>query len=267
MLLPSKTAIELGVRCAMAYRDIHFAILSIYLRKLFPVAPIDPASAVKLMPGTALDGGPDIIEHFILCSLVKMIRPSTILELRTFRGGTTGHFYDNAPDDAVIYTLDLPDDERPVSSWNADYATVKVRPFLPNLSASARFSWTARNGTAFWIARFSSLLLIPIILTTGSATIRKELYPTRIRAPAFAGPIRSRATSASDHALSTGTGRTGMENFSYSWHARDLKLDHFYERRVARETKDSGAADRRLPLSGLCGALAFSDFARLVLVR
>jgi hypothetical protein len=97
MLLPSQAAIELGVRSTMTYRDIHFPIPSIYLRKMFAVAPIDPASAVKLMPGTALDGGPNIIEQFILCSLIKMVRPATILELGTYRGGTTWHFYDNAP--------------------------------------------------------------------------------------------------------------------------------------------------------------------------
>jgi Methyltransferase domain len=131
MLLPSRTAIELGVRCSMTYRDIHFPIPSIFLRKLFPVASIDPASAVKLMPGTALDGGPNIIEQFILCSLVKMIRPATILEIGTFRGGTTWHFYDNAPADAVIYTLDLPDEESPVSPSQSHYATIKMRPFLP----------------------------------------------------------------------------------------------------------------------------------------
>jgi predicted O-methyltransferase YrrM len=54
--------------------------------------PTDPKNAVKLMPGTALDGGPNIVEQFILCALVKMIQPTTILETGTFRGGTTWHF-------------------------------------------------------------------------------------------------------------------------------------------------------------------------------
>jgi hypothetical protein len=131
MLLPTRAALELGVRCKMTYRDSHCSIPSIYLRELFPVTPIEPASAVKLMPGTALGGGPNIIEQFILCALVKKIRPATILEIGTFRGGTTWHFYDNAPAETVIYTLDLPDDECPKNVCSSDYATVKSRPFLP----------------------------------------------------------------------------------------------------------------------------------------
>jgi Methyltransferase domain len=131
MLLPTRTAIELGVRCRMTYQDIHFPIPSLYLREMFPRIPIDPASAVKLMPGTALDGGPNIIEQFILCALVKKIKPATILEIGTFRGGTTWHFYDNAPADTVIYTLDLPDDECPANICSSGYATIKSRPFVP----------------------------------------------------------------------------------------------------------------------------------------
>jgi predicted O-methyltransferase YrrM len=131
MLLPTRTAVELGVRCRMTYHDIHFGIPSLFLRDLFPKMPTDPDSAVKLMPGTALDGGPNIVEQFILCALVKKIQPKTILEIGTFRGGTTWHFYDNAPPDTVIYTLDLPDDEVPGDVSNVDLAAEKNRPFLP----------------------------------------------------------------------------------------------------------------------------------------
>jgi hypothetical protein len=250
----------------MAYRDIHFAILSIYLRKLFPVAPIDPASAVKLMPGTALDGGPD---HRTLHSLLPGKDDPAVYHfgaqnlpwgnnralLRQCAGRRGDLYIGSAGRRTPCQFL-----ERRLRNREGSAVLTKSERVRQILVDSKKWDGILDRKVQF-------ALLMPIILTTGSATIRKELYPTWIRAPAFAGPIRSRATSASDHALSTGTGRTGMENFSYSWHARDLKLDHFYERRVARETKDSGAADRRLPLSGLCGALAFSDFARLVLVR
>lgn len=131
MLLPTRTALELGARCRRTYDDIYFSVPSLHLREMFPRTPTDPNSAVKLMPGTALDGGPNIIEQFILCALVKKIQPSTILEIGTFRGGTTWHLYDNAPADAVIYTLDLPDDEVPRDVTDLDLAANKIRPFLP----------------------------------------------------------------------------------------------------------------------------------------
>ncbi len=131
MLLPTRTALELGARCRRTYDDIYFSVPSLHLREMFPRTPTDPNSAVKLMPGTALDGGPNIIEQFILCALVKKIQPSTILEIGTFRGGTTWHLYDNAPADAVIYTLDLPDDEVPRDVTDLGLAANKIRPFLP----------------------------------------------------------------------------------------------------------------------------------------
>jgi hypothetical protein len=131
MLLPTRTALELGARCKRTYQDIHFSVPSLHLRELFPRVPTDPKNAVKLMPGTALDGGPNIIEQFTLCALVKMIQPNTILEIGTFRGGTTWHFYDNAPPDTLIYTLDLPDDEVPGDVTDQQLAANKARPFLP----------------------------------------------------------------------------------------------------------------------------------------
>lgn len=85
MLLPTKTALELGARCRRTYDDIHFSVPSLHLREIFPRMATDPDNAVKLMPGTALDGGPNLIEQFTLCALVKKIQPKTILEIGTFR--------------------------------------------------------------------------------------------------------------------------------------------------------------------------------------
>jgi predicted O-methyltransferase YrrM len=131
MLLPTRTALELGARCKRTYDDIHFSVPSLHLREMFPRIATDPDNAVKLMPGTALDGGPNLIEQFTLCALVKKIQPRTILEIGTFRGGTTWHFYDNAPPDTIIYTLDLPDDEVPGDVTDQQLAANKSRPFLP----------------------------------------------------------------------------------------------------------------------------------------
>ncbi len=132
MLAPTKTALELSSRCDMTNRDIHLPIPSIFLGDMFPEQPPDPANAIKLLPGTALSGAPNIFEQFILCALVKKIQPQTILEIGTFKGGTTWHLYENAPPDATIYTLDLPDDEFPTDVSNIDAAANKSRPFLPN---------------------------------------------------------------------------------------------------------------------------------------
>jgi Methyltransferase domain len=131
MLLPTKTALEMGVKYRMAHLDTHLPIPSIYLRRMFPVNEVDFANTVKLLPGTALDGGPNIFEQFILCALIKMIKPQTILEIGTFRGGTTWNLFENAPEDAIIYTVDLPEDETPGYVTNFEYASNKKRPFVP----------------------------------------------------------------------------------------------------------------------------------------
>ncbi len=56
----------------------------------------------------------------------------TILEVGTFKGGTTWHLYQNAPHDATIYTIDLPDDEGPGGVTDLRLAANKRRPFLPS---------------------------------------------------------------------------------------------------------------------------------------
>lgn len=134
MLLPTRTALELGVRCRMTNLDIQLPIPSISIRDMFPEKSTDLTNAVTLLPGTTMNGSTNILEQFILCALVKKIKPQTILEIGTFKGSTTWHLYENAPPEAVIYTLDLPDDEVPEDMINADryYATNKRRPFLPN---------------------------------------------------------------------------------------------------------------------------------------
>ena len=105
MLSPTRTALEIAARCRVTELDIHLPIPSIFLSDMFPEQPPDPANAITLMPGTALNGAPNILEQFILCALVKKIQPQTILEIGTFKGGTTWHLYQNAPHDATIYTM------------------------------------------------------------------------------------------------------------------------------------------------------------------
>ena len=49
-------------------------------------------------------------ETQVLAALVVQLQPSSVFEIGTYNGFTTLHFAYNTPDDAVIYTLDLPPD-------------------------------------------------------------------------------------------------------------------------------------------------------------
>ncbi len=49
-------------------------------------------------------------ETQILSALVAYVKPRTIFEIGTYNGFTTLHFAYNTPEDATIYTLDLPPD-------------------------------------------------------------------------------------------------------------------------------------------------------------
>ncbi len=133
MLMPTRKALELGVRCRMTNLDIQLPIPSIYIKDMFPEGAPDPANGVRILPGVNMSGSPNVFDEFLLSALVKRIQPQTIFEIGTFKGGTTWHFYQNAPPDAVIYTMDLPDDEVPEDSTEVfrQYQENKRRPFLP----------------------------------------------------------------------------------------------------------------------------------------
>src|SRR2546428_10219387 len=75
---------------------------------------------VELLPFT--DGNPLPVELFCLGALVRASGPRAIFEIGTFDGTTTLQLALNSPDDAVVWTLDLPQDaQRP--------AHVPVRPW------------------------------------------------------------------------------------------------------------------------------------------
>jgi hypothetical protein len=78
MLCRQKAALEPVVRCRVTNLDIHLPIPSVFLADRFPEQPADPANIITLIPGTALNGAPNIFEQFILCALVKKIPPHTI---------------------------------------------------------------------------------------------------------------------------------------------------------------------------------------------
>ena len=50
-----------------------------------------------------------------LCLLCRILQPKVVFEIGTFKGYTAFHFALNTPDDAVIYTLDMPKEPSPTA--------------------------------------------------------------------------------------------------------------------------------------------------------
>jgi predicted O-methyltransferase YrrM len=56
------------------------------------------------------DGGVSVLELVVLARLTRERQPTTVFEIGTFRGRSTAVLAANSPDEAVVYTLDLPAD-------------------------------------------------------------------------------------------------------------------------------------------------------------
>lgn len=80
------------------------------------------------------------IEAQVMATLVTHLRPKTIFEMGTYNGFSTMHLLKNAPEDAVIYTLDLPPDR---SSLNLHSELREAHKDLKNieLNKSRLFSF------------------------------------------------------------------------------------------------------------------------------
>lgn len=88
----------------------------ITLAELFP----DGISGLSFRNFEGQDGNVSLVELLILCALVKKYAPKTLFEFGTFDGRTTLHLALNAPQDARIFTLDLPDDRVVEARKNPD---------------------------------------------------------------------------------------------------------------------------------------------------
>ena len=94
--------------------------------------PVTDLPVVQILPvGGSEAGGPLIMELLLLAGLVRRIAPKTILEIGTYMGRGTWHLFHNAPNDAVIYTIDLPDGELPGGITDSEMARNKGRRFVP----------------------------------------------------------------------------------------------------------------------------------------
>jgi predicted O-methyltransferase YrrM len=64
----------------------------------------------------------------LLARLVRDRRPRTLFEIGTFDGRTTLNLAANAPDEAIVYTLDLPATEQPVLALASGERTFVDKP-------------------------------------------------------------------------------------------------------------------------------------------
>lgn len=65
---------------------------------------------VKLLDLGSRPSGTTFLETYIMVSLIKLLGARTLFEFGTSEGRTTLQFSLNAPEDATIYSLDLPED-------------------------------------------------------------------------------------------------------------------------------------------------------------
>ncbi len=136
-------------------RMVDYITESLFIyHKLFSKNAITKKNVFQALPGSSLEtielgnlGGSetwfteiasytaDIISLSLIC---KIIKPKVVFEIGTFEGYTSFHFALNTPDDAKIYTLDLPKFENPgvskleTSIMDDAYirASSKVRKYL-----------------------------------------------------------------------------------------------------------------------------------------
>lgn len=73
---------------------------------LFPGLFTRPVQVLEL--GGTPRGGTTLYESYLLACIVQSLRPQILFEFGTFEGRTTLQLALNSPPDAVVYTLDLP---------------------------------------------------------------------------------------------------------------------------------------------------------------
>lgn len=94
---------------------------------LFPGLFARPVQAVEL--DATQRGGISLYETYLLACIVQCLRPQVLFEFGTFEGRTTLQLALNSPPDAVVYTLDLPDDynsTRYASSFPEEYSVRRL---------------------------------------------------------------------------------------------------------------------------------------------
>ncbi|MHC4668647.1 MAG: class I SAM-dependent methyltransferase [Planctomycetota bacterium] len=103
---PALTVRSLGRGLAGLYRD--------KVTRASPIAAlplealVDPETSVTLSNFRGRDGNVSLTELLAISAIVRHRQPRLLLEIGTFDGNTTLQMAHNSPEDARIYTLDLP---------------------------------------------------------------------------------------------------------------------------------------------------------------
>jgi predicted O-methyltransferase YrrM len=120
---------ELLLQNGKSFRCLNrFGLPSIPLQNLFP-----HNQHLEIEYFTTPDEFTYLHEIFVLCGLIRNLKPRTLFEIGTFHGYTTAHFALNTSPDAKIYTLDLPAETDPQKFqqkegfWSTDVKVMEHR--------------------------------------------------------------------------------------------------------------------------------------------
>ncbi|MHC5063700.1 MAG: class I SAM-dependent methyltransferase [Planctomycetota bacterium] len=105
---PRHTLRSVSRGLAQIYRQSVDAVSELPMASLHEIAK--PDHSVSLANFEGRDGNVSLYELLVISSLVRSRAPKTLLEIGTFDGNTSLQMAVNSPEDAKVYTLDLPPD-------------------------------------------------------------------------------------------------------------------------------------------------------------
>lgn len=142
-----------------------------------PIQPlnelVDLKKQVTLSNFLSRDGNVSAFELMAIVSIVADIQPKTVLEIGTFDGNTTLQVALNCQEDAVIHTIDLPNDptETAMPVWTADlkYALDKAKHIRKYVGTAMEANIVQHFGdsTAYDFSKFTDQGLIDFCFIDG----------------------------------------------------------------------------------------------------
>lgn len=95
---------------------------------------------IKLFEVNWVNGNVSLIELVVINKLLQQYKPNKIFEIGTFDGRTTLNLAANSPKDAIVYTLDLPQEEDDASLQSP--AFIPDKSFVGKVVSGSRFRGT-----------------------------------------------------------------------------------------------------------------------------
>jgi predicted O-methyltransferase YrrM len=92
-------------------RYVFFQLPETVIPKLDLSQVMDRKVRIEIREPRGVDGNISLLELMVLNKLVRLAGPVNVLEIGTFDGRTTLNLAANSPDNARVYTLDLPADQ------------------------------------------------------------------------------------------------------------------------------------------------------------